>query len=61
MKNINVEDLPEPVIKALSNFVQKLRKQLRAKAKRQKHVELPVWSGKTIGRLSRREIYEQVE
>lgn len=61
MKTINVEDLPEPLTKALADFIQKLRLQLRAKAEHRERIELPAWPGKVIGRLTREEIYEKVK
>ena len=60
MKTIDVEDLPEPVAQAVASMVEAMRKQLQHQSGKRRRVDLPVWPGKTIGRLTREEIYEDV-
>ena len=61
MKAINVEDLPEPVARALDAVVQTLRGQL-AKGFRpsSRIVNLPLWPGEVVGSLRRDDIYARV-
>ncbi len=64
MKTLNVEGLPEPVVRALQTVVETLRgehhvepEDHHAKPTRR---ELPVLPGTVIGSLSRKEIYKDV-
>ena len=61
MKSIDVQDLPEPIVRALVSVVTTIRGQLR---REQKHAErrqsLPVWPGTVTQPLSREEIYGDV-
>jgi len=61
MKTINVDNIPEPVVRAMEAVVQTLREQFQDTGKPRPRVELPVWPGKIIGSLSRTEIYQDVE
>jgi hypothetical protein len=62
METINVEGLPEPVVRAVAAMVQTLREQLAKEEKQAKHepIELPLWRGTVIGSLSREDIYDDV-
>jgi hypothetical protein len=51
MEHINVEDLPEPVARAVQAMVQALREQLTKEQKKEAS-ELPVWPGTVIGSLT---------
>jgi hypothetical protein len=58
VKAINVEDLPEPVARALDTLVQTLRSQLAQKrAAPSRKIELPRWPGTVTSSLGRDEIY----
>jgi len=57
MKTINVEGLPEPVVRAVEVVVETVRKQLHTPEKPQTPVESPAWPGKVIGKISRTKIY----
>jgi hypothetical protein len=59
MDTINVDGLPEPVVRAVEAMVQTLREQL-AKGEKKEPVELPLWRGTVIGSLTRDEIYDDV-
>ena len=59
METINVEGLPEPVVRAVEAMVQTLREQL-AKGEKKEPVDLPLWRGTVIGSLTRDEIYDDV-
>lgn len=60
MQTINVEDLPEPVARALAAVVQTMREQLRTTAEQRPRVKLPARPGKVIGPLTREKIYEDI-
>ncbi len=60
MKTINVEGLPDPIVRSLEVVVQTLREQLRAADKPRRHVKLSVRKGKVVGPLTREEIYNDV-
>jgi hypothetical protein len=62
METINVEGLPEPVVRAVAAMVQTLREQLAQETKqaKQEPTELPLWRGTVIGSLSREDIYDDV-
>ncbi len=61
MDTINVKDLPEPIARVIEAMVDVLRQQLVKKNDHKKQpVQLLVWSGKPIGKLTREEIYEDV-
>ena len=60
MKTINVDNIPEPVVRAMEAVVETLREQFRDVEKPRHRVELPVWPGKVLGNLSRTEIYQDV-
>jgi hypothetical protein len=59
MKVIDVEGLPDEIVQALEQIVQALRERvgLGQEAPR-RQVDLPVWPGTVLGRLTREEIYE---
>jgi hypothetical protein len=59
METINVEGLPEPVVRAVEAMVQTLREQL-VKGEKKEPVELPTWRGAVIGSLRRKDIYDDV-
>jgi hypothetical protein len=56
MNSIDVRDLPEPQAKAIADQVAYWRKYFAVK-KAKRLVELPVWKGKVLGRLTREELY----
>jgi hypothetical protein len=60
MKTINVDNIPEPVVRAMEVVVQTLRQQFHDAEKLRPRVDLPVWPGKVTGNLSRTEIYQDV-
>ncbi len=60
MKTINVDGLPDPVIRSLEAVVHTLRVEIRGTEKARRRVKLPVWPGKVIGSLTREEIYKDV-
>jgi hypothetical protein len=60
MKTINVDDIPEPVIRAMEVVVQTLREQFHDAEKPRPQVDLPTWPGNVVGNLSRTEIYQDV-
>jgi hypothetical protein len=59
METINVEGLPEPVVRAVEAMVQTLREQL-VKGEKKEPVEFPLWRGTVIGSLRREAIYDDV-
>jgi hypothetical protein len=60
MKTINVDNIPEPVIRAMEVVVQTLREQFHDAEKPRSQVDLPIWPGKVVGSLDRTEIYQDV-
>lgn len=59
MKAIDVEGLPEPIAQALQSVVETLRAQLREiNGERREPVVLRTRPGTVLGRLTRKEIYE---
>ena len=60
MKTINVDNIPEPVVRAMEAVVETLREQFHDFEKPRYRVELPIWPGKVIGSLSRTELYQDV-
>lgn len=60
MKTIDVDNLPEPVVKAMEVVVQTLREQFHPAEKPRVRVELPTWPGNVLGNLSRTELYDDV-
>lgn len=60
MKTINVDNIPEPIVRAMETVVETLRQQFHDTEKPRHPIELPVWSGKVIGNLSRTEVYQDV-
>jgi hypothetical protein len=61
VRTINIDDFPEPYVRAVEQMVENLRQQLKAKPKPPRRGKLPVWPGKPIGSLTREEIYEDVD
>jgi hypothetical protein len=59
MATINVEGLPESVVRAVEAMAQTLREQL-VKGEQKEPVELPLWRGTVIGSLRREAIYDDV-
>ena len=60
MQSIDVRDLPEPLAKAIAAVVQTIRQQAaggRGSDASRQPANLPVWRGRVIGELHRREIY----
>ena len=57
MKTINVDDIPEPIVRAMESVLETLRQQFHDADKPRHRVELPDWPGKVIGSLSRTELY----
>ena len=60
MKTINVDGLPDPIIRSLEVVVQTFREEICAEEKPREQVKLPVWPGKVLGPLTREEIYKDV-
>ncbi len=59
MKSINVEGIPEPVVRAFAFMIHAVRAQLKVQPQRPR-VKLPVYKGKTISSLSRRDVYADI-
>jgi hypothetical protein len=57
METIDVRDLPGPQAKAIADQVAYWRRYMAAR-KRTQPVDLPVWKGKVLGRLTRDELYD---
>lgn len=60
IKAINVEGLPQPVTRALQSMVQTLRDQLHTVQKPRQIGNLKTKPGTVIGKLTRKEIYDDV-
>ncbi len=60
METIRVKGLPEPIAQALEAIVQKLRDQLCPEHDKKPRVKFRTRQGNVLGRLTRREIYEDV-
>jgi len=60
MKTINVEGLPDPVVRSLEAMVQTLKTEIGNEEKPRRRVELSVKKGEVIGPLTREEIYKDV-
>jgi len=58
METLAVRGLPEPIVRALDVVVQMARNLARTNSSKQQRVELSVWKGNVVGRLTRREIYD---
>ncbi len=58
METLDVRGLPEPIVRALEVVVQMARNLARTNSSKQQRVELSVWKGNVVGRLTRREIYD---
>jgi hypothetical protein len=59
---IDVSGLPEQVVEDIQRLVQSIRVQLAEPAKpASPPVSLPVWEGVVLGRLERRELYDDAE
>ena len=65
MKMINVEGLPDHVVRAVEDMVTTLRQEFKTNGrngagKKRLPADLPVKHGKVIGSLTRTEIYDDV-
>jgi hypothetical protein len=62
MKHVNVEGLPEPIVRVLEVIVEMARKLsgTRASSPRCEHVTLGVRKGTVYGQLSREAIYDDI-
>ena len=63
MRSIDVNDLPDPVAEAIAAMVQTIRGQIAHGSQpdaQKRNVELPIWSGRPLGKLKRGEIYDDV-
>ena len=58
MKTINVEGLPEPVVRSLAAVAETVRDQLRNLERPRDRVRLSVKKGRVLGPLTREEIYK---
>jgi hypothetical protein len=58
MQTINVEGLPEPIVRSLEAVVETVRQQLREPEKPREHIQLLTKKGTVRGSLTREEIYE---
>jgi hypothetical protein len=61
METVDVHDLPEPVVRAIRDMVETLRRQFHQPPEPAGARELPRWEGTVIGRLTRDEIYDDAE
>ncbi len=62
IKTINVEGIPEPIARTLEAMVALLRAQRPERRTQDRHPnELPVHSGTTLGKLTREEIYGDLQ
>ena len=57
IKSINLEGLPEPVVRGLEIVVEMARNLSQGHKDHQKKIDLPLWPGKVIGPLDRETIY----
>lgn len=60
MQQIDVSDLPEPIVRAIEEMVAAMRRQL-GKAPPEKvgaGKDLPLWEGDVLGSLSREDLYD---
>jgi hypothetical protein len=60
MQTINVEGLPQPIVRSLEAVVETVRQQLRGPREPRQHVALLTKSGTVLGSLTREEIYGDV-
>jgi hypothetical protein len=62
MEPLNVEGLPEPIVRGLEVIVEMARKLTGKKASppRREHVKLGVRKGTVYGKLTREEIYDDI-
>ena len=58
MKTIDVDGLPEPIIRSLEAMVQAVREQVSSADKPRQRVQLSVKKGNVISPLTREEIYK---
>jgi hypothetical protein len=57
IKSINLEGLPEPVVRGLEIVVEMARNLSQGHKDHQKKIDLPHWPGNVIGPLDRETIY----
>ena len=57
IKTINLEGLPEPVVRGLEIVVKMARNLSQGHKEHQKKINLPLWPGKEICLLNRETIY----
>ena len=57
IKSINLEGLPEPVVRGLEIVVEMARNLSQGHKDHQKNIDLPHWPGKVIGPLDRETIF----
>ena len=62
MDNLNVEGLPEPIVRGLEVIVEMARKLMGKKASppRRERIKLGVRKGTVYGKLTREEIYDDI-
>ena len=60
MKTINVEGLPEPIVRSLEVMVQAVREEISNAEKSRERVKLSIKKGDVLGPLTREEIYRDV-
>ena len=62
MQQVNVEGLPEPIVRVLKVIVEMARKLsgTQASSPRREHVTLGVRQGTVYGQLSREDIYDDI-
>lgn len=58
---IDVTGLPDQVVADLNRLVATLRKQLPTAKPTASKVDLPVWEGTVLSRMTREEIYDDTE
>lgn len=57
MQTLDLDGLPEPVIRSLEQLVDALRERFSPREPAPGECELPSWPGRVLGGLSREEIY----
>jgi hypothetical protein len=60
VKTINVEGLPEPIVRSLEVMVQAVREEISNAEKSRERVKLSIKKGDVLGPLTREEIYRDV-
>ena len=59
--SIDVSGLPEQVVEDIQKLVQTLRDKLTPSKRESSNATLPMWEGTVLGRMERRELYDDGE